>query len=74
MSAATTPRTRHHDSRGLDRLTLVVGLALVDWSRSRAARRALSDRPVRRPRTGIDEERLRAARLEHDSVGYPHFR
>jgi hypothetical protein len=72
MSAATL--TRRPAARGLDRLTLVIGLALVDWSHSRAARRALADPESVRPRIRIDEARLEAARLQHDRFGMTHFR
>ncbi|BDZ50002.1 hypothetical protein GCM10025867_22430 [Frondihabitans sucicola] len=74
MSAATIARTRRPAARGVDRLTLVVGLALVDWSHARAARRALADRTPRRSRIQIDEARLQAARLEHDALGMTRFR
>lgn len=79
MSAATTTACTRPTPRGVDRITLVIGLRLVDWSRSRAARRALAETPTAagrgaRHRQSVDVERLRAARLELDSLRMTHFR
>jgi hypothetical protein len=74
MSAAALPsRSRRPAARGLDRLTLLIGLALVDWSHARAARRALATPGSGRPRTRIDVARLDAARTERD-LGTTRFR
>jgi hypothetical protein len=74
MSAATLTRSTRPATRGVDRLTLFVGLALVDWSHARAARRALAERRSYRSHVQIDVARLEAARLEHDSFGMTRFR
>lgn len=73
MSAATLARTHRPAARGLDRVALLIGLALVDWSRSRAARRAL-DSGSCRSRTRIDVARLEAVRGRHDGLDMTRFR
>lgn len=73
MSAATlASRTRRPAARGLDRLTLLIGLALVDWSHSRSARRVLRAGSCRQ-RTRIDVARIDAARAQRD-LGMTRFR